>query len=149
LKAFAGQEPNPGICAVNSEMYEGIRKTIAYVTARLEPPMKAHARSLELLRKHFNADENDDLGKIALKVAEAAGVKFDGAPANNFEFLAQTKERLKDLKLTEEQQDSLSLLESAIWVEAQAKRSKKLYDLIDGSITGIADAQKKNCICAF
>jgi hypothetical protein len=149
LRSFAGQEPNPGICAVNSEMYEGIRKTIHYVTARLEPPMKAYERGIDLLRKHFNADGNDDLKKIALRTAEAAGAKFDDAPATTFAILARAKELLKDVKLTEEQLDNLSLIESAAWVEAQAMRSKKLYDLIDGSITGIAEAQKKNCICAF
>jgi hypothetical protein len=149
LKAFAGQEPNPGICAVNDEMIQGIRKTINYVTARLEPPMKAHARGMELLRKHFNAEDGDDLKKIALKVAEGAGAKFENTPATTFEILARAKDSLKDVKLTEEQLDNLSLIESAAWVEAQAMRSKKLNDLIEDSITGISNARKGTCVCAF
>ena len=149
LKAFAGQEPNPGICAVNDEMTQGIRKTISYVTARLEPQIKAYTRGMELLRKQFNAEDGDDLKKIAQRTAEAAGAKFENAPATTFEVLARAKDLLKDVKLTEEQLDNLSLIESAAWVEAQAMRSKKLNDLIEGSISGISDAQKKNCVCAF
>ena len=149
LKAFAGQEPNPGICAVNDEMIQGVRKTISYVTARLDPQIKAYARGMELLRKQFNAEDGDDLKKISLRTAEAAGAKFENTPATTFEVLARAKDLLKDVKLTEEQIDNLSLLESAAWVEAQAMRSKKLNDLIEGSINGIGDAQKKNCVCAF
>lgn len=149
LRAFAGQEPNPGICAVNDEMVQGIRKTINYVTARLDPQIKAHARGMELLRKHFNAEADDDLKKIALRTAEAAGAKFESAPVTTLDAIARAKGLLKDIKLTEEQIDNLSLLESAAWVEAQAMRSKKLSDLIEGSITGISEAQKKSCVCAF
>ncbi len=149
LKAFAGQESNPGLCAINHQMIEGIRKTINYVTARVEPPMKAHARGIELLWKHFGAEAGDDLAKIALRVAEAAGAKFEKAPENTFAILAQAKDLLKDARLTPEQLDNLSLIESAAWIEAQALRSKKLHDLIEGSITGIAEAQKKSCVCAF
>lgn len=149
LKAFAGQEPNPGICAVNEEMVQGIRKTINYVTARLDPQIKAHARGMELLRKHFNAEADDDLKKITLRIAESTGAKFENAPATTLEVIARAKDFLKDTKLTEEQIDNLSLLESAAWVEAQAMRSKKLSDLIEGSISGIGDAQKKTCVCAF
>jgi hypothetical protein len=149
LKAFAGQETNPGICAVNSEMLQGIRKTINYVTVRLEPQIKAHARAMDALRKHFNAEPGDDLKKIALRTAEAAGAKFDNEPANTLELIVRAKDSLKDVKLTDEQLDNLSLLESAAWVEAQAMRSKKLNDLIEGSVNGIGEAQKKTCVCAF
>lgn len=149
LNAFTGQEPIPGLCAVNDQMLDGIRKTISYVTARIEPPIKAYARGIELLRKQFNADANDDLTKIALRVAQGAGAKFDNPPATAFEILASAKEQFKDAKLTPEQLDDLSLIESAAWVEAQAARSKKLYDLIEGTINGIGDAHKKNCTCAF
>ena len=149
LKAFTGQDANPGLCAVNKEMLEGVRKTINYVTARLEPQIKAYTRGMELLRKQFNAEESDDLKKIALRTAEAAGAKFENTPATTFEILARAKDLLKDAKLTEEQLDNLSLIESAAWVEAQAMRSKKLNDLIEGSITGIGEAQKKNCLCAY
>lgn len=149
LKAFAGQEANPGICAVNNEMLQGIRKTINYVTVRLDPQIKAYARAMEALRKHFNAEPDDELKKIALRTAEAAGVKFDTEPATTLELLVRAKDLLKDVKLTDEQLDNLSLLESAGWVEAQAMRSKKLNDLIEGSISGIGEAQKKNCVCAF
>jgi hypothetical protein len=149
LKAFAGQDPNPGICAVNDEMIQGVRKTINYVTARLDPQIKAYSRGMELLRKQFNAEDGDDLKKITLRAAEAAGAKFESTPATTFEVLARARDLLKDVKLTEEQIDNFSLLESAAWVEAQAMRSKKLNDLIEGSINGIGDAQKKNCVCAF
>lgn len=149
LNAFTGQEPIPGLCAVNEQMIDGIRKTISYVTARIDPPIKAYARGIELLRKQFNADANDDLAKIALRVAQSAGAKFDNPPAATLEILASAKEQLKDAKLTPEQLDDLSLLESAAWVEAQALRSKKLNDLIEGTINGIGEAHKKNCTCAF
>jgi hypothetical protein len=149
LKAFAGQAPNPGICAVNSEMIEGIRKTINYVSARLDPPQKAYARAMEQLRKAVGAGENDDLQKIALRVAEEAGAKVENPPASVFKILERTKELLKDAKPSTEQIDNLSFVETVAWIEAQALRSKKLSDLIEGSITGIADAQKKNCVCAF
>lgn len=149
LNAFTGQEPIPGLCAVNEQMIEGIRKTISYVTARIEPPIKAYARGIELLRKQFNAGDSDDLTKIALGVAQGAGAKFDNPPATAFEVLAGAKEQLKDAKLTPEQLDDLSLIESAAWVEAQALRSKKLSDLIEGTINGIGEAHKKNCTCAF
>jgi hypothetical protein len=149
LKAFAGQETNPGICAVNEGMLQGIRKTINYVTVRLEPQIKAHARAMESLRKHFDAEPGDDLKKIALRVAEAAGVKFESEPATTLELIVRAKDSLKDVKLTDEQLDNLSLLESAAWVEAQAMRSKKLNDLIEGSINGIGEAQKKSCVCAY
>lgn len=149
LKAFAGQEPNPGLCAVNKEMIDGIRKTINYVTARIEPPIKAHARAMDHVRKALNASESDDLRKIALRVAEEAGVKIESPPASVFKILELARDQLKDAKPTAEQLDNLSLVESAAWVEAQAMRSKKLSDLIENSITGITDAQKKSCVCAF
>ncbi|MDP1910947.1 MAG: hypothetical protein Q8K85_21810, partial [Hyphomicrobium sp.] len=69
LKAFAGQDANPGLCAVNKEMAEGIRKTIDYVTAKLEPSLKAYARAMDQLRKTVGAAENEDLQKIALRLA--------------------------------------------------------------------------------
>jgi hypothetical protein len=149
LKAFAGQEPNPGICAVNSEMIEGIRKTISYVTARIEPPQKAYARAMEQLRKALNAADGEDLQKIALRAAADAGAKIENPPANVFKILELARDLLKDAKPANEQIDNLSLVESAAWVEAQALRSKKLSDLIENSITGISDAQKKSCVCAF
>jgi hypothetical protein len=149
LKAFAGQEPNPGICAVNKEMIDGIRKTIGYVTARLEPQQKASTRALEQVRKALNAGDSDDLVKIALKAAEDAGAKIENPPSNVFKILELARDALKDAKLTSEQIDNLSLVESMAWVEAQGLRSKKLSDLIENSITGIQDAQKKNCVCAF
>ncbi len=149
LKAFAGQGPNPGLCAVNSEMIAGIRKTIQYVTARIEPPIKAYARAMDLLRKNIGAADGDDLQKIALRTAEEAGAKIENPPAGVFKILERTKELLKDAKPTEAQLDNLSLVESVAWIEAQAMRSKKLHDLIENSITGITEAQKKTCVCAF
>jgi hypothetical protein len=149
LKAFAGQETNPGICAVNKEMIEGIRKTISYVTVRIEPPQKAYARAMDLLRKTLNAGDSDDLRKIALRAAEDVGAKIENAPDSVFKILELARDLLKDAKPTPEQLDNLSLVESVAWIEAQALRSKKLSDLIENSITGITDAQKKTCVCAF
>jgi hypothetical protein len=149
LRAFAGQEPNPGICAVNKEMIEGIRKTISYVSVRLDPPLKAYARAMDQIRKALNAGDSDDLAKIALKAAEEAGAKLENPPSNVFKILELTRDALKDAKPTVEQIDNLSLVESVAWIEAQALRSKKLSDLIENSITGITDAQKKTCVCAF
>jgi len=149
LKAFAGQDANPGLCAVNKEMAEGIRKTINYVSARLEPPLKAYARAMDQLRKAVGAAESDDLQKIALRLAADAGAKIENPPASVFKILEQTRDLLKDTKPTAEQLDNLSLVESVAWIEAQAMRSKKLHDLIENSITGITEAQKKNCVCAF
>jgi hypothetical protein len=149
LKAFAGQGPNPGLCAVNKEMTEGIRKTINYVTARIEPPIKAYARAMSLLRNATGAADGDDLQKIALRAAEDAGAKIDNPPAATLKILEQAKELLKDAKPTDAQLDNLSLIESVAWIEAQALRSRKLNDLIENSITGISEAQKKTCVCAF
>lgn len=149
LRAFTGQEPNPGLCAVNEQMFEGIRKTIGYVTARIEPPQKAYARAMDLLRKTVGAQDGDDLRSIALQVAEAAGAKIENPPAATFAVLERAKELLKDTKLSEAQLDHLSLVESVAWIEAQALRAKKLSDLIENTITGIAQARKKSCVCAF
>ncbi|MGE0338334.1 MAG: hypothetical protein AB7O79_00490, partial [Xanthobacteraceae bacterium] len=68
---------------------------------------------------------------------------------STLKLLEQVRDALKDKKLTDAQLDNLSLIESAAWIEAQALRSKKLSDLINGTINGIAEAQKKNCVCAF
>lgn len=149
LRSFAGQEVNPGICAVNNEMIAGIRKTISYVTVRIEPPQKAYARAMDLLRKAVNAGDGDDLQKIALRLAEDAGAKIENPPASVFKILELARDLLKDTKPAAEQLDNLSLVESVAWIEAQALRSKKLSDLIENSITGITDAQKKTCVCAF
>jgi hypothetical protein len=149
LKAFAGQEPNPGLCSINQSMTDGIRKTIAYVSTRLEPPQKAYARALELLRKQLGGKDDDDLAKLALKAADAAGAKLDNPPATTFLILERTKEALKAQKPNEEQIENLSLVETAAWLEAQALRAKKLSDAIEGTITGISDAHKQNCVCAF
>lgn len=149
LKAFAGQEPNPGICAVNDQMIEGIRRTISYVTVRIEPPQKAYARTIGQVRKALNAGERDDLRTIALRTAEEAGAKIETPSQSTLKLIEQAKEALKDTKLSEAQLDNLSLIESAAWIEAQALRAKKLSDLIEGTIAGIMEAQKKNCVCAF
>lgn len=149
LKAFAGQEPNPGICAANDQMLDGIRKTISYVTVRIEPPQKAYARAIDQLRKALGAEDGDDLRKIALRTAEEAGAKIENPVPSTLKLLEQAKDALKDAKLTEAQLDNLSLIESVAWIEAQALRSKKLADLIEGSIAGIGEAQKKNCVCAY
>lgn len=149
LSAFAGQDAKPGICAMNNEMIEGIRKTIAYVTVRIEPPQKAYARAMEQIRKIMNAGENDNLAKMALKAAEDAGVKIENPPASVFAILEAARDQLKDAKPSAEQLDNLSLVESVAWIEAQATRAKKLSDLIENSITGIREAQKKSCLCAF
>ena len=149
LKAFTGQEPNPGICALNQSMIGGIRQTIAYVSTRLEPPQKAFARAIDLLRKQVGAKDDDDLPKIALQAAEAAGAKLDNPPGTTFLILERTKEALKDQRPSDEQIDNLSLVETAAWLEAQALRAKKLSDVIEGTITGIADAHKQNCACSF
>jgi hypothetical protein len=149
LKAFAGQEPNPGICALNQSMIGGIRQTIAYVSTRLEPPQKAFARALDLLRKQTDAKDDDDLPKIALQAAEAAGAKLDNPPGTTFLILERTKEALKDQRPSAEQLENLSLVETVAWLEAQALRAKKLSDAIEGTITGISQAHKENCVCAF
>ena len=149
LKAFAGQEPNPGLCAVNDQMVQGIRKTINYAAVRLDPPQKALARAMEQIRKALNAGEHDDLRGIALRVADEAGIKLQDPANSTLKLLEQVRDALKDKKLTDAQLDNLSLIESAAWIEAQAMRSKKLSDLINGTINGIAEAQKKNCVCAF
>jgi hypothetical protein len=149
LKAFAGQEPNPGLCALNQSMIGGIRQTIAYVTTRLEPPQKAYARAIDLLRRQTGAKDDDDLPAIALRAAEAAGAKLENPPGTTFLILERTKEALKDQRPSEEQIDNLSLVETVAWLEAQSLRAKKLGDVIEGTITGIVDAQKQNCVCAF
>jgi hypothetical protein len=149
LRAFAGQDPNPGICAVNEQMTQGIRRTIAYAAVRLEPPQKAYVRALDQIRKALNAGDKDDLRSIALRAIEDAGAKIEAPSPSTLKLLEQAKNELKDKKLSAAQLDALSLLESGAWIEAQALRSKKLADLIDGSINGIAEAQKKNCVCAF
>lgn len=149
LKTFAGQEPNPGICAVNDQMIQGIRKTINYAAVRLDPPQKAFARVKNQIRKALNAGEHDDLRSIALRIADETEIKPQAPASTTLKLIEQLRDAMKDKKLTAEQLDNLSLIESAAWIEAQAMRSKKLSDLIDGTINGIADAQKKNCICAF
>jgi hypothetical protein len=149
LKAFAGQEPNPGLCSINQSMTDGIRKTIAYVSTRLELPQKAYARAIELLRKQLGAKDDDNLAKLALIAAEAAGAKLDNPPATTFLILERTKEALKDQKPSESQIENLSLIETTAWLEAQALRAGKLLDAIEGTITGIGDAHKQNCVCAF
>lgn len=149
LKSFAGQEPNPGICAANDEMIAGIRKTIAYVTARIEPPQKAYARAMDLLRSALGAAPGEDLRTIALRAAEQAGAKAENPPDSVFKILEQTRDLLKDAKPTAEQLDNLSLVETVAWIEAQALRARTLSDLIENSITGITEAQKKTCVCAF
>jgi rRNA maturation endonuclease Nob1 len=116
---------------------------------RLEPPQKAYVRALDHIRKALNADDKDDLRSIALRTIEEAGAKIESPSPSTLKLLEQAKNDLKDKKLSEAQLDTLSLLESGAWIEAQALRSKKLSDLIDGSINGIAEAQKKNCVCAF
>jgi hypothetical protein len=130
-------------------MVQGIRKTISYAAVRLDPPQKAFARTMEQIRKALNAGDRDDLRSIALRVAEEAGVKLQEPANSTLKLIEQLRDALKDKKLTDTQFDNLSLIESAAWIEAQAMRSKRLSDLIDGTITGIADAQKKNCVCAF
>lgn len=149
LKAFAGQDTNPGICAANNEMIDGIRKTISYVTTRLEPSQKAHTRAMDLLRKSLGANDTDDLRTIAIRVASEAGVKFENAPASIFQILEQAQAQLKEAKPTDEQLDTLSLVETVAWIEAQALRSKKLSDLIENSIVGITQAHKRTCLCAY
>jgi hypothetical protein len=149
LKAFTGQEANPGLCAINQSMTDGIRKTIAYVSTRLEPPQKAYARAIELLRKQLNGNDGDDLPKLALRAAEAAGAKLDNPPGTTFLILERTKEALKDKRPSDEQIENLSLVETVAWLEAQALRAKKLSDVIEGTITGISNAHKENCVCAF
>ncbi len=149
LKSFAGQEPNPGICAANDEMIAGIRKTIAYVTARIEPPQKAYGRAMDLLRSALGAGPGEDLRAIALRAAEQAGAKVENPPDSVFRILEHTRDLLKDAKPTAEQLDNLSLVETVAWIEAQALRARNLSDLIENSITGITEAQKKTCVCAF
>lgn len=149
LKAFAGQEPNPGICAVNEQMIQGIRKTINYAAVRLDPPQKAFVRAMDQIRKTLNASDREELRAIALRVAGEAGVTLQDPASSTLKLIEQVRDALKDRKPTDAQLDNLSLIESAAWIEAQAMRSKKLSDLIDGTINGIADAQKKNCVCAF
>lgn len=149
MKAFAGQEPNPGICAVNDQMLQGIRRTIHYAAVRLEPPQKAFGRAIEQLRKELKAGDGDTLRAIALRSLEEAGAKIENPAKDTLQLLAQGKEFLKDRKLSDAQLDDLALLESVAWIEAQALRSKSLSVLIDGTIEGIAIAREKNCVCAF
>jgi hypothetical protein len=130
-------------------MVQGIRKTISYAAVRLDPPQKAFARAMEQIRKALNAGERDDLRGIALRVADDAGIKLQDPANSTLKLLEQVRDALKDKKLTDAQLDNLSLIESAAWIEAQAMRSKKLSDLINGTINGIAETQKKNCVCAF
>jgi hypothetical protein len=119
------------------------------VSTRLEPPQKAYARAIELLRKQLGAKDDDNLAKLALIAAEAAGAKLDNPPATTFLILERTKEALKDQKPSEGQIENLSLIETTAWLEAQALRAGKLLDAIEGTITGIGDAHKQNCVCAF
>lgn len=150
LRAYTGQEPNPGLCATSTEhMIAGIRRTIVPITSRLDPPQKAALRALGQLRKTTGAKEDETTREIALRIAEAAGAKIENPPTETLATLEAIANALKDKTATDEQRDQLSLSETVAWIEAQAARAKRFSEAIEGTITGIGDAQKANCICAF
>lgn len=149
LRDYTGQEVNPGLCAGNYYMISGIRQTISPVTGRLDAPRKAAERALNLLRKETSAKDDEDLVKIALRVAENAGAKIENPPATAFAILERARDLLKDKPLPEDQLALLSLVETVAWIDAAGTRADKFAGAIENTIKGFSDAQHATCTCAF
>jgi hypothetical protein len=149
LKSYTGQGPNPGLCATNESMYDGIRRTLIPVTTRLDPRLKQAERAMVLLRKETGAAAFETLHDIALRTALAAGLQIETPPLEIFALLERIRNDLKDKQPNAETLDRLALTETVAWIEAAAARARGLSAAIDGVIHGIADAQKRNCVCAY
>lgn len=148
LRAYTGQEPNPGLCAGNYYLVAGYRQNIIPITQLTDAPKKAAARALALVRKTLDAKDDEDLSKIALRVAETANVKIENAPATTLALLERIRDELKE-KSADEQIEKLSLIETAAWLQAGAAHAAKLSNAIERTIDGMTQAQKQTCVCAY
>jgi hypothetical protein len=150
LGNYVSQDKNPGLCTGVAELLPIYKNSIAPLTRRLEAISAGAKTALAAAREETKA-EDDDLARMARKIADKAGVEGleDGAPV--FAILAKTREFLadKDKKLEADDARALSHVETAAWLAAAGKRADGLAAAFNGTLASIAAAHKDSCVCAY
>jgi hypothetical protein len=150
LGNYAGQDKSPGLCAGAPELLVIYKNSIAPLTRRLEAISTVAKAARALAREETKADD-DDLARMARRIADKAGVEGieDGAPP----LAALTKTRAflndKDKKLDPDDARALSVVETAAWLAAAGKRADGLAAAFEAVLAGIAAAHKDTCVCAY
>ena len=150
LGNYVAQDKNPGLCAGVTDLLPIYRNSIAPLTRRLEAISAGAKTALAAAREETKA-EDDDLARMARKIADKAGVEGIEDGASVFAILAKTRAFLadKDKKLEADDARALSLTETAAWLAAAAKRADGLGMAFNGTLAAIAAAHKDTCVCAY
>lgn len=150
LGNYVAQDKNPGLCTGVPELLPIYWNSIAPLTRRLEAISAGAKTALAAAREETKA-EDDDLARMARKIADKAGVEGIEENASVFAILAKIREFLsdKDKKLEADDARALSLTETAAWLAAAGKRADGLGMAFGGTLAAISAAHKETCVCAY
>jgi hypothetical protein len=150
LGNYVTQDKSPGLCTGVSELLSIYRNSIAPLTRRLEAISAGAITALAAAREATKA-EDDDLARMARRIAGKAGLEGIEDNASVFAILAKTRNFLagKDKKLEADDARALSLTETATWLAAAGKRADGLGMAFSGTLAAIAAAHKDTCVCAY
>jgi hypothetical protein len=148
LGNYMGQDKNPGLCTGVTELLPTYRKSLAPIARRLEAITAAAEAALALAREET---KTDDLSRMARQIAEKAGLEGIEDGASTFAILQKLHAFLggKDKDLEAEPARAVSVIETAAWLAAAAKRADALTRAFDGTLDAIAAAHKDTCVCAY
>lgn len=149
LSNYAGQDANPGLCANNYYQVAGYREGMLPITRRLEAVQTAANQTIEAARAVLKAGANEDLGALARRAVLAAGLDVHEGNISTLAVLAAARSSLKNRTVDGEQEQALSLVETAAWLAESEGRGRALARSFEAAYATIATAHKESCVCAF
>ncbi len=150
LGNYVTQDKNPGLCTGVMELLPIYRTSLAPLTRRLEAISNGAKIALAAAREEMKA-EDDDLARMARRIADKVGVEGAEDGASVFAILTKTNDFLADKNKKPEADDAraLSLVETAAWLAAAGRRADGLAAAFNGTLAAIATAHKDTCVCAY
>jgi hypothetical protein len=149
LNAYASQGYNPGLCANNYYQIAGYRQGLLPITKRIETIRAAALDAAKAAREATGAEEGDNLAGLALRATQNSPAESLGGQKDPFSALAAANAAwLRERKLSAEELQRLSLIETAAWLDAADRRAQTLAQAIDTVLSNLASAQKESCICS-
>ncbi len=150
LGNYVAQDKNPGLCTGVTELLPIYRNSIAPLMRRLEAIAASAKTALAAAHEETKA-EDDNIARMARRIAGKAGVEGIEDGASVFAILSKTRDFLadKDKKLEADDARALSLTETAAWLAAAGKRADGLAAAFNGTLSAIAVAHKNTCVCAY
>ncbi len=150
LNSYSTQPAHPGLCANNYYQIAGYREGLQPITKRLDGFKEASTFAMTAARLSSKDVVSADVRALVLQLAKSAEIEGIDDSANVFTLLSTVRNAIaRGKKLEAEQMETLSLAETAAWLQETNKRGQALTDAIEKVLGTIAAAHKESCVCAF